>query len=328
MRRIRWRRVALAALLALAAVWWLVELAGNLYNAPGNFANDFWTYRQAGLNVLAGSPLYPADEISHPFILPSATWGHGFVYPPFAAVLCVPLALVPPAVGYLAFVGLTAITLAGVAAAIARHEGLAGPRWAVLVGALALINGPAVGALASANLNGLVAAALGLLWLTPRWSGWVSVVGGLVKLFPGAGVVWAWRMRAPLARPIALGVALFVASLLLFGPRAWLDFVAVLNNARPSSPYYIQSVARVFGPLVGYASAAALLGLVLVVPDGAIAFALLSLAMVAPAPDIVPHYMLIPMIGVLPLVSRFIAHATGATASAVRPRAAQWSQDR
>ncbi len=91
-----------------------------------------------------------------------------------------------------------------------------------------------------------------------------------------------------MAGPLVLGVVLLAATLLLLGIQPWLDFVAVLHNARPASPYYVQSVTRVFGPMVGYTLAALLLGLVLLVRDDAVAFALLSIAMIAPAPDLVP----------------------------------------
>ena len=320
---IRWRRVALAGILTIGAIWWLIELTGNLYWAPANLSNDFWTYRQAGSNVLAGHPVYSAAELARPFILPSAAWGKGFVYPPPAALASIPLALLPPVVGYLIFTILTAVALVTVTVCIGRREGLTGRRWGMVIALLTLVNGPAIGALASANLNGLVAAALGLMWLAPRQSGYVAVAGGLVKLFPGAGLAWTWRKRGQLAVPIALGLVLLAATLLLLGLQPWLDFITVMHNARPSSPYYVQSITRVFGPAVGYASAVVLLGFVLLVRDDAAAFALLSIAMIAPAPDLVPHYMLIPMMGLLPLVSRSIARATGRAPAAAPPRNAR-----
>lgn len=317
--RIRWRRVVAAGLLTIGAIWWLIELAGNLYWAPANLANDFWTYRQAGINILLGHAVYSAAEMARPFILPSAAWGKGFVYPPPAALASVPLALPAPALGYLAYSVFTAAALIAVTVSIARREGLTGRRWAAVVAFLSLANGPAIGALASGNLNGLVAASLGLMWLTPRRSGYLAVLGGLVKLFPAAGLAWTLRKRGQLAGPIVLGVILLAITLLVLGFQPWLDFVDVMHNARPSSPYYVQSVARVFGPAVGYASSIAFLALVLTVRDDAVSFALLSLAMIAPAPDLVPHYMLIPMMGVLPLVSRSVARATGHAPAAAPP---------
>jgi hypothetical protein len=274
-RPIRWHRIALAGLLAVGAIWWLIELAGNLYWAPANLANDLWTYRQAGTHVLLGHAIYPAAELARPFILPAAAWGQGFVYPPPAALASIPLALLPPVAGWVAFTAVTAVAL--------------------------------------------VAAALGLMWLAPRWSGYLAVVGGLLKVVPGAGLVWTWRQRGPLAGPLVLGVVLSAAVVLLLGLQPWVDFVTVMHNARPSSPYYVQSVTRVFGPVAGYVTVAVLLGLVLMVRDDAIAFALLSIAMIAPAPDLVPHYMLIPMVGLLPLVSRTVARATAHAPAAASP---------
>ena len=163
---IRWRRVGAAVVLTVVAIWWLVEFAANLYWAPANLANDFWTYRQAGLDVLAGRPIYAPDEIARPFILPAAAFGHGFVYPPFAALAAIPLAVLPPVVGFSLFTFATAVALVGVTMAIGRREGLRGRRWAAAIAFLTLANGPAVAALASANLNGLIAAALGAMWLT------------------------------------------------------------------------------------------------------------------------------------------------------------------
>lgn len=318
-RPIRWHRVALAALLAVGAIWWLIELAGNLYWVPTNLANDLWTYRQAGTDVLLGHAIYPAAELARPFILPAAAWGKGFVYPPPAALASIPLALLPPVAGWVTFTVITAVALVAVTVEIARRAGLTGRRWGVAVAVLTLVNGPAVGALASSNINGLVAAALGLMWLAPRWSGYLAVVGGLLKVFPGAGLVWTWRKRGPLAGPLVLGLVLSAAVLLLLGLQPWVDFVTVMHNARPSSPYYVQSVTRVFGPVAGYVTAALLLGLVLVIRDDAIAFALLSIAMIVPAPDLVPHYMLIPMVGLLPLVSRTVARVTAPAPVAAFP---------
>ncbi len=54
---VRWRRVALAGVLTIGAIWWRIELTDNLYWVSANLSNDFWTYRQAGLNVLQGHAL-------------------------------------------------------------------------------------------------------------------------------------------------------------------------------------------------------------------------------------------------------------------------------
>jgi hypothetical protein len=52
--------------------------------------------------------------------------------------------------------------------------------------------------------------------------------------------------------------------------------------------------------------AAALLIVVIRIRDDRRAFALLSLALILPAPDWFAHYALIPMVGVLPLVMRAV----------------------
>lgn len=81
----RWRRLApaLLPLLSVAIIWHKYLLA----TAPWQWQLDLEVYREAGVSIINGRPVYEALT-PPPQLLP-------FTYPPFAAILAIPLALVP-----------------------------------------------------------------------------------------------------------------------------------------------------------------------------------------------------------------------------------------
>lgn len=315
-------RGALIVGLAALAVAWIADLAAQVraIAVGGELMDDFPTYHAAAVHVLDGHGLYAPMQMA-PYPLTHAAAGFGFVYPPIAALVAAPLAVLPEIPAYAVVTGLSFAAFWCVATAIVRSEGFTG--WVPLAATtvLVLANGPVLSGVKTGNLNLAVAASLGLLWLAPRTSGWVAVAGGLVKLYPAAGLVWARRRGGPVAVPLAVGVLLLVASVAIQGPNTWLDYGAALRNLRPDSWYPLQSPGHLFGPIVGIACSAVLLVGALRVRDDALAFGLLALAMLAPAPDLWSHYLLIAEIGFLPLACRALRAVKGSSRMKPEPSA-------
>ena len=105
----RHRWVLAAALIALAAV--PVVLRYLVFWPLDQWQVDVEVYREAGVSILTGRPVYAALTEA-PQLLP-------FTYPPFAALLAVPLAMMPfGAAGWL----WTALRLAFLSGLVNRRE--------------------------------------------------------------------------------------------------------------------------------------------------------------------------------------------------------------
>jgi alpha-1,2-mannosyltransferase len=114
--------VAVLALVAAAAV------AGAL---RGGF-KDLIVYQYGGRAVLEGLAVYVQDD---------PVTGLQFTYPPFAAVMMVPLALLPEWLAAALWTGASMGALAGVVVVVRRALGRPAPGWLVALltgGALAL----------------------------------------------------------------------------------------------------------------------------------------------------------------------------------------------
>jgi hypothetical protein len=300
--------------LALAAVAIGVSVATtvDIFRRWSELAiGDFETYWTGARRLLDGVPLYPPSQLDQPFMLGDAAFGRGFVYPPTAAVLSAPLAILPMPIAFVLFTAITAVALGSVGYAIARGEGV-GRRAAVLIALILIGTGPGLDGLLTGNVNALAGAGLGLMWVRPRLSGWVSVIGGLVKVYPAIGIVWAIRRRAPVIGPVAAALAIIAISVLLAGPSSWNDFRSTMTNGLSNEYFPIQSPRSLLStPLgvvgssaVAFGLTAALLVVVLRLRDEAVAFALLGLAMIMAAPEWHLHYFIVPLVGALPLVLR------------------------
>ena len=303
---------------AVAIGLWIGVGLDTLRVLPRIAIGDFETYRAGALHVLSGEPLYAPFQLAGPYGLGDAAFGQGYVYPPSAAVLSTPLALLPLVPSWLVFSLLSGGFLALVTYRIARGEGAS---TAMSAGATAVVlaSGPAVWSIATGNVNTLVAAGLGMVWLAPRSAGYLASIGALIKIYPAMAIAWTLRGRtaraglAGLVGPAIVGGTGLALSVLVFGPGAWRDFATALGNGKSAS-VFIPAPRSVLSPLVGDLGATMLtigLALTLLVAvvrlrDDRRAFALLSLALILPAPDWFAHYALIPMVGVLPLVMRAV----------------------
>lgn len=294
---------------AIAGVW-IAMILNSVQRIESIFMGDYLTYAAGASRLLSSSPLYPSFQLVGPFFLGDAAWGAGYVYPPSSAVLSFPLGLVSAELGFVLFTAASAVALGTVVYYIGRSHGLRRPT-ALGLSLLVLSSGPAIDSLSTGNVNSLAAAALGVSWLKPRWSAHSAVVGGLVKIYPGFGLLWSFRLRQPIVIPILLGFGLVALTLLWPGIDAWTDFVRTVSNGRSSGFAFIQPPRNVLEPMIGAAGASivavAATGLLALVawrhPSDRIAFFALSLAMIMPAPDWYFHYYLIPVVGAMPLVA-------------------------
>lgn len=290
---------------------WLVDIVAQIHTFQPFFMADSLSYAAAGRHLLAGEPLYAIFQLNEPYRLAAASFGLGFVYPPTAALLFIPLA--PLGIEGLGIVAGGLWLLFGfLVFRLARQSGLAAKPAAALTFALTF-SGPAINAASSGNMNLAVADGLLASWLWPGSAGALAVVGGAIKIFPGTGLIWTVRRRESLVWPLALAAGLVIAATLLVGTPGWSDFVAAFGHGRSSSVY--PSPSQLFGPGIGTALGCGLAVAACVgawrLRDDAFAFVLLGWAMILPAPDWYPHYLLIPLAASLPCVARFLATRFG-----------------
>ena len=144
---------------------------------------DLVVYRYGGRAVLDGLAPYDAGD---------PTFGLPFTYPPFAAVVMVPLALVP---GWLAAAVWTAASVGAMAASVVvvrRALGRPSPGWLVaVVTAAALALEPVWQNLTFGQVNAILMLAVLVDLLGPgrRWSGLLIGVAAGIKLTPLVFVV-------------------------------------------------------------------------------------------------------------------------------------------
>jgi alpha-1,2-mannosyltransferase len=261
--------VVLAAIVAFRALQF-AGLAGEL-----QWGYDFSAYWDAASRLLAGEPLYDAEQLAGPYA-PQRQFL--YLYPPPLAAAAAPLALLFPddyrAAAWLwAVLGaaiLVAVTLAvaGAERLVDRFALLAGRgRW-LLVGA-ALTLPPVVGELVLGNVHLLLLGLLGLAWLGIRRAetgdargdvvaGLAVGVAAVVKVFPGLLLAWflvTRRWRAAAFTLVGALAAVFVM-LPLTGIDAWRDYPTVLANlAAPIDTTDTLAPAVWLAPLLGYTPA-------------------------------------------------------------------------
>jgi alpha-1,2-mannosyltransferase len=218
----------------------VVAVAAVLGGLRGGFT-DLSVYRFAGRAVLDGQPLLGASD---------PVTGLSFTYPPFAALVMVPLALLP---GWLAAAVWTGASVGALAAAVAlvrRARGRAAPGWlvaAVTVAAVALE--PVWQNLAFGQVNAvlMLAVLVDLLWPDRRWSGVLLGLAAGVKLVPlGFVVLLVLVGRRAAAGRAALTFAVTVAVGFLAAPgdaaRYWTDGLVDAGRVGPPSLAHNQSV--------------------------------------------------------------------------------------
>ena len=266
---------------------------------------DWLTYVHAVERLLAGVPIYPAEQLSGPYVLPSATL-IGYAYPPSSVPLFFPFSSYP--VGLVAWLTLNVgLVITGLYAVLKLELGRVRPlEFAVVLFGLAFFRGFVEGvafANASVGLGGLFA----WCWVIGRGRPTIGVLAGLgatFKLVPGTLVFWSTRATflRVLFSAAAVGGALFVVTLPLVGIQSWFDYRTALSLSIPAcGADPPTSVACGLQPFVGI-GAAKLGGIVLALVAGGLAvlarrplvsFALVAIAWLSPVTDLHYHYLLV-----------------------------------
>ena len=223
-----------------APVLVLVVAAAVAAALRGDFT-DLFVYQYGGQLVLDGLPLYDSRD---------PVMGLRFTYPPFAALVMVPLALLPTWLAAALLTGASVGGLAAVVVVVRRALGVPAPGWLV-----ALLTGGAIAlepvwqnlTFGQLNLFLTLAVLVDLIWPERRWSGVLVGIAAGVKLTPLVFVVLlvlvgcrtaAGRAVLAFAGTVAVG---FVASP---GSSAtyWADGLVDAGRVGPPSLAHNQSV--------------------------------------------------------------------------------------
>jgi len=229
----------------------LLVLAAAVAGAAAGGLPDLHVYRYGGDAVLHQAPLYDADD---------PVTGYPFTYPPFAALVMVPLSVLPGWLAAALWTGASTAALLGCVAVALRAEGRPAPPGAV-VGALAL------GALAlepvwqtlsfgQVNLLLMLVLLVDLLGTHRRWSGVaVGVVAG-IKITPlvFVALLVLTRQRGAAGRALAAFAGTVVVGLLALpgsAPAYWTDGLLDARRVGPPALAHNQSVHGALTRLLG-----------------------------------------------------------------------------
>jgi alpha-1,2-mannosyltransferase len=217
----RWARVALVAVNLAAVTAFLLSYSRHGVDF-GPYRIDLGAYRAGGQAWLHGQSLYGQVPVIQGLRLP-------FTYPPIAAVVLAPLALVPMAVaGTVLTVGSIALAVVVLRMFLRRLAGPAAePVWAALrLLPVALLLEPVRSTLAYGQINILLMALVTLDCLTaePRWPrGALVGLAAAVKLTPAAFVLF-FLLRRDYRAAATAGVSFTVVTAAGF-VLAWHDSV-------------------------------------------------------------------------------------------------------
>ncbi|WP_369069200.1 glycosyltransferase family 87 protein [Kineococcus terrestris] len=190
--------------LVLALAWSGVVLATGVTTQWWQPGYDLAVYRDGARDLLAGADLYERRTER----------GHSFVYPPLAALLMVPLLLLPPGVALLVWDLVLVVALLAGGGWLLRLAGL-DARWRPAALALVVVSDPFRESLVLGQISPLVVLALvaGVVIAgrgRPRAGALLAGMAGAVKVTPALvvllGAARGWRRFA--GWTVAAGVAL------------------------------------------------------------------------------------------------------------------------
>lgn len=219
----------------------------------GGFQIDFVAaYRRASLDLLAGRSPYLPEQLEHAF---PANGRYGwYLYPPAFAQVLTPLALLPAAVGAVAWLVLQAGMLlvatwmaASAAGARATIDRLL---WTAVAVSFFL---PVHEVLWTGNMGGPLALSVGALLAVrqsaprdgprPLAAGLLAGAIAVFKLSPLAWLPALVRAGGGLARGSLLAVGGLVLASVALAPRAWSDYARVLTNLVAGDVRYPNNLA-------------------------------------------------------------------------------------
>jgi alpha-1,2-mannosyltransferase len=218
--------VAVAAVAPIVAHW--------LTDPPDQRLVDLDVYRSGGLAVLRGAPIY--DFLTQPpQLLP-------FTYPPFAALLAVPLALLSWPMAQWVWVAMIYAALAATVSYAFREAIVRAGRWAPLavgglVGATAYLM-PVSDQIRFGQVDLFLVAlcVADCATRSPRWPrGLLIGLATAIKLVPGVFIVYLWitgRRKAAVTAAVAAASATAAAFVALPGQSIDFWFGALLDSDR------------------------------------------------------------------------------------------------
>ena len=233
MQRSRWLIGATPVLVLVVAA----AVVGALHS---EFA-DLYVYRYGGRAVLDGLSLYEADD---------PVTGYPFTYPPFAAVVMVPLALLPVSLLAALWTAASVGALAAVVVVVRRALGRPAPGWLVALPAGAAVAlEPVWQNLSFGQVNTLLMLAVLVDLSGPerRWSGVLVGIAAGLKLTPLVFVVLlvlvgrrtaAGRAVAAFAGTVAVGFVVMPAASVSY----WTDGLFDASRVGPPALAHNQSV--------------------------------------------------------------------------------------
>ena len=204
--------------------------------------------------MVTGLALYEPQQLSGPYQMPE-TSGLGYSYTPGSVPWLIPFAgdTIGAALWTTFNVG---FFISGLFAALWRdlRARAAIPFAFVLLGLILFL--PFASAVLSGNVNLFFAGTFAWCWAVGRSEprvGALAAIGALFKLFPSVLVLWptGGARRRSIAIAAAVVVASTLASLLIVGPQAWLDFPSVLLNAQPYCTGVSISIPCALTPTIG-----------------------------------------------------------------------------
>jgi alpha-1,2-mannosyltransferase len=234
-------RVRLSHLLRGPAPVLALVVAAAVAGALRSELTDLLVYRHAGRALLDGLPILESRD---------PVTGLPFTYPPFAAVVMVPLALIPAWLAAALWTGASVAALAAVVVVVRRALGRTSPGWLVVLltgGALALE--PVWQNLTFGQVNVLLMLAVLVDLVRPerRWSGLLLGIAAGVKLTPLVFVVLlvlvgrraaAGRAALTFAGTVAVGFVLTPGSAATY----WSDGLVEAGRVGPPALAHNQSV--------------------------------------------------------------------------------------
>ncbi|GGM33633.1 hypothetical protein GCM10012275_01300 [Longimycelium tulufanense] len=239
--------VIVAGIAAVAGVLW------SVFDLP--LGVDLAVYRSGALAVLHGEALYEPLRA-----LPNSAQGLPFTYPPVAALLFLPLVLVPwqVATGLLGAASILALGLA-IRLALDHEERQLGGRAVTALVLAALVLAPVRDTLGLGQINLVLMGLVMVDVLTlrgSRWSGVLTGVAAAIKLTPLIFVPHLFLVgrRADAARAIATFLGLNVAATLLLPGDTWKFWASAMlggNKATANGWPGNQSVNGLVHRLVG-----------------------------------------------------------------------------
>ncbi|GHF76318.1 membrane protein [Amycolatopsis bartoniae] len=206
-------RLALQLLLAVGLFCALAYYAHGIVKWP----TDVDVYRLGADTFLKGHSIYTELPVS------SIGGALPYTYPPFSAVLFVPLAIVPPHIGYPLLTGLTCLCLFPIILAYRKTSpelrGLLAKPWMVVAGACVLVVAhPVANTIFWGQINVILMmlVAVDCLWPNPKWPrGALIGIAAAVKLTP-AGFVLLFLLRKDFRAVVTSFVSFCVCTAIAF----------------------------------------------------------------------------------------------------------------